>query len=511
MLFNSIEFLFFFLPVTLVGFFALGAWAGHRFAIAWLVVASLFFYAWWNPVYLVLIGFSMLMNYGFGFFLSRSLHQRTDKRRALLIVSVALNLGLLGYFKYANFFVHNVNLALGSAFHLEHIVLPLGISFFTFTQIAYLVDAYRGEAREYNFLHYALFVTFFPHLIAGPILHHKEMMPQFGNRQIFSPRAANLAIGATIFFIGLFKKVVLADAFALHATPVFARAETGAALGFFEAWEGAWSYTFQLYFDFSGYSDMAVGLARMFGVRFPVNFNSPYRATNIIDFWRRWHITLSRFLRDYLYFALGGNRKGKVRRYVNLMLTMILGGAWHGAGWTFVAWGFLHGAYLVANHAWRSVVPWRGDHWTGRLLARSVTLLCVLVGWVFFRAETFHGALTMLRGMMNLPTALGGRFGRLQPLLESVGFQFSGGYVASQHYLLSVWLVFWLAIVWYWPNTQEWMRRYRPILEVASIRRDWPAWMAWAPTWGWAIITAGIAILGLLGLSAVTEFLYFQF
>jgi len=511
MLFNSIEFLFFFLPITLVGFFALGAWAEHRFAIAWLVVASLFFYAWWNPVYLALIGFSMLMNYGFGFFLSRSLDERTGIRRAFLLISVALNLGLLGYFKYANFFVHNVNLALGTAFHLEHIVLPLGISFFTFTQIAYLVDAYRGEAREYNFLHYALFVTFFPHLIAGPILHHKEMMPQFGNRRIFSPRAANLAIGATIFFIGLFKKVALADTFALHATPVFARAETGAMLGFFEAWEGAWSYTFQLYFDFSGYSDMAIGLARMFGVRFPVNFNSPYRATNIIDFWRRWHITLSRFLRDYLYFALGGNRKGKIRRYVNLMLTMILGGAWHGAGWTFVAWGFLHGAYLVANHAWRSVVPWRGDHWTGRLLARSVTLLCVLVGWVFFRAETFHGALTMLRGMMNLPTALGGRLGRFQPLLESAGFQFSGGYVASQHYLLSIWLVFWLAIVWYWPNTQEWMRHYRPILEVASIRREWPTWMAWAPKWGWAIITAGVAILGLLGLSAVTEFLYFQF
>ncbi len=511
MLFNSVEFIFIFLPLTLLGFFGVSAWFGHRAAIGWLVLASLAFYGWWNPVYLWLIGFSILFNYGCGILLSKWQTASNNADKWLLGIGVVVNLFLLGYFKYANFFVDNINLLVATPVYLETIVLPLAISFFTFQQIAYLVDAFRGETSEYDFAQYCLFVSFFPQLIAGPIVHHKEMLPQFAQSLTFVPRSRNLAVGITIFIIGLFKKVVIADNFALHATPVFSAAETGVVLSFFQAWEGAWAYTFQLYFDFSGYSDMAIGLARMFGIRLPVNFNSPYRAASIIEFWRCWHITLSRFLRDYLYFSLGGNRSGKIHRYANLMATMILGGAWHGAGWTFVVWGFLHGLFLIVNHMWRALVGWRSEHWVVVMAMRTITLLSVVVGWVFFRAETFEGALVMLRAMMNLPNALDGRLGFLQPAFEFLGFGFSGGWVAPEHYIMFLWLVFWLAIVWFWPNTQELMRRYRPVIPVPSAPTGRLRGMVWRPTWQWAMVVVTMAMAGFLGLSSVTEFLYFQF
>jgi alginate O-acetyltransferase complex protein AlgI len=333
MLFNSYTFIFIFLPITLLVFFSIGGKGHHRIAIAWLVAASLFFYGWWNPAYLSLILGSILFNYAVGVALSNLQAQSSAShltKKIILSFGILVNLFLLAYFKYANFFVDNLNSLSGSNFHLQTIILPLAISFFTFQQITYLVDAYKGETREYNFLHYCLFVTFFPQLIAGPIVHHREMLPQFVKNTIYKFNHQHLAIGLTIFFIGLFKKVVLADGVAVYATPVFEAAEQGVMLTFFEAWAGALAYTFQLYFDFSGYSDMAIGIARMFGIRLPLNFNSPYKSVNIIEFWRRWHITLSRFLRDYLYIPLGGNRKGKFRRYINLMITMLLGGLWHG-------------------------------------------------------------------------------------------------------------------------------------------------------------------------------------
>jgi len=353
MLFNSFEFIFFFLPITLTIFFWIGKRNHHQVAISWLVLCSLFFYGWWSPAYLALILFSMLFNYAFGVMLGNG--ESRKNKKALLILGVGINLGLLGYYKYANFFIDQLNWLLDSNFHLEKIFLPLAISFFTFQQIAYLVDAYRQETKEYNFLHYCLFVTFFPQLIAGPIVHHKEMLPQFSKNIVYKFNYEHMAMGITIFIIGLFKKVILADSVSIYATPVFNAAEIGATVTFFSAWGGALAYTLQLYFDFSGYSDMAIGIAYMFGIKLPINFNSPYKATSIIDFWRRWHITLSRFLRDYLYFALGGNRKGSIRRYINLFLTMLLGGIWHGAGWTFVIWGMLHGTYLIINHAWRKI------------------------------------------------------------------------------------------------------------------------------------------------------------
>jgi|SaaInlStandDraft_6_1057023.scaffolds.fasta_scaffold27026_2 alginate O-acetyltransferase complex protein AlgI len=331
MLFNSYIFIFLFLPIVLLGFHLIGKQGHHRVAIAWLVGVSLFFYGWWNPAYLGLMLVSILFNYGVGVSLGRT--PRKLSKKPVLIFGVVVNLALLGYFKYANFFVDSLNSITGTNIVLLQVILPLAISFFTFQQIAYLIDAWRGETKEYNFLHYCLFVTFFPQLIAGPIVHHKEMLPQFAKDVVYKLRSKHIAIGLTVFSIGLFKKVVLADGVSVYATPMFDAAEAGVLLTFFEAWGGALAYSFQLYFDFSGYSDMAIGLARMFGIRLPLNFNSPYKATSIIDFWRRWHITLSRFLRDYLYIPLGGSRcRGEPRRFINVMVTMVLGGLWHGAG-----------------------------------------------------------------------------------------------------------------------------------------------------------------------------------
>ena len=406
MLFNSYFFILVFLPVTLLVFFTLGRRGGRRAAIGWLVAASLFFYGWWNPAYLGLIVASILFNYTIGTVLGDQ-RRRHASRKGALIIGIAANLTILAYYKYANFFLDSVNIALGTGYSLSEIILPLGISFFTFTQIAFLVDAYRGEAREYNFLHYALFVTYFPHLIAGPVLHHKEMMPQFDNASIFRFNTLNFSAGLTYFILGLFKKVILADGISSFGSPVFAAAAEGHPLSSLDAWGGALSYTFQLYFDFSGYSDMAIGLALMIGVRLPLNFNSPYKSVNIIEFWRRWHMTLSRFLRDYLYISLGGNKKGETRRYANIMLTMLLGGLWHGAGWTFVIWGGLHGFYLMVNHAWQILCRRLGHDlqsstWWSRGLSTLLTFIAVVIGWVYFRSDSLETAHHMLRSMSSL-------------------------------------------------------------------------------------------------------------
>jgi len=516
MLFNSYSFIIFFLPITLLVFYLIGGRGHHRIAIAWLVSASLFFYGWWNPVYLGLILFSMLFNYAIG--ISLGLYKTGPKHssRIVLAFGVVVNLGLLGYFKYANFFIDSVNSVLDTEFYLNKIILPLAISFFTFQQIAYLVDAYRGLTREYNFLHYCLFVTFFPQLIAGPIVHHKEMLPQFARETTYRPDQMNLAIGLTIFVIGLFKKVVIADNVALYATPVFAAAETGEQIDFVLAWTGAFAYTFQLYFDFSGYSDMAIGISRMFGIKLPINFNSPYQATSIIDFWRRWHITLSRFLRDYLYIPLGGNHKGQPRRYFNLLVTMLLGGLWHGAGWTFVVWGGLHGIYLVVNNLWRLIWHRQIDRWWSRGIARALTLLAVILGWVFFRAESFDGAMHLLSAMANLPSTFHDQIGLLEPFLGVFGVRFNGGFLALEDYYMVAWLLGFIALVWAWPNTQQLMSRFEPALDshvratAQPFRSFWHR-LTWNPSPIWALPIALMAVTAFLSLSSISEFLYFQF
>jgi len=476
MLFNSYEFIFLFLPITFLVFFAIVR-SGREAAIFWLVAASLFFYGWWNPSYLILILLSMGMNFAFGRQLGK-LHaqERRNIARAWLAAGVGLNLAVLGYYKYAGFFVESVNAVAGTSFHVGEIILPLAISFFTFQQIAYLVDAWKGITREYSFLHYALFVTFFPQLIAGPIVHHKEMLPQFMDKANLSPRLENLSVGLTIFFIGLFKKAVLADGVAPYSTSVFEAAGSGEPMTFFVAWGGALAYTMQLYFDFSGYSDMAIGAARLFGIRLPLNFHSPYKAVSIVEFWRRWHMTLSRFLRDYLYIPLGGSRRGKARRYLNLFTTMLLGGLWHGAGWTFVAWGGLHGLYLAVNHAWHRIHPFipgrirlRGR--IGKAVAWAITFLAVVVGWVFFRAPDFDSALVVLQGMSGangvaLPNGIMARLGSAGEWLTALGM---GTYLGGGTRFLFTWL--WVlplfAFFWIRHGSSLWPPQ-DPLLESSS-------------------------------------------
>lgn len=509
MLFNSYIFIFAFLPLTLLGFFLLGHAGRLQLASAWLVLMSLVFYGWWNPVYLGLIAASMVFNYQVGVALGRRAGGGASARR-LLALGVAADLSLLGYYKYANFFVDNWNALGGSPIGLGEIVLPLGISFFTFTQIAYLVDAYRGEAREYNPLHYALFVTYYPHLIAGPVLHHSEMMPQFGKSSIYRFNVEHFTAGCVYFLMGLFKKVVIADSISAFASPVFGAAAAGATLSAADAWGGALAYTFQLYFDFSGYSDMAVGLAMMMGVRLPLNFNSPYKATNISDFWRRWHMTLSRFLRDYLYISLGGNRRGPARRYVNLFLTMLLGGLWHGAGWTFVIWGALHGFYLIVNHAWQALARGRGE---GGILARAaswlLTFLAVVIGWVFFRAEDVPSALRILDAMLH------GSW-QLSPFLADVlsaadiarWLDLIGVHPTPLSLLVVIEFVL-LTVVVGLPNIQQLMsREYAGLEPGAEIA---PSSLRWVRNHAWLGVTTIAAAWALLGLSGVSEFLYFQF
>jgi len=404
MLFNSYVFIFAYLPVVFFGFYAIGRYS-HNQALLWLAFASLFFYAWWDVRFVGLLLGSIVFNYGAGYLIGLKLSKSIGSPKWLLVSAIVANMILLGYFKYANFFVENLNYLAGTALLIGEVFLPLGISFFTFTQIAFLVDTYQGKVKEFSFIHYTLFVTYFPHLIAGPVLHHKEMMPQFARPDTCLINLENVAVGLSVFVLGLAKKVLIADSMGDLATPIFDAVSTGGQPMLFESWVGALAYTLQLYFDFSGYSDMAIGLSLMFNVRLPMNFNSPYKATSIIEFWRRWHMTLSRFLRDYLYIPLGGSRHGNGRRYVNLMATMLLGGLWHGAGWTFVVWGGLHGFYLMINHAWRNLkqrMGWGdGGRWSD-LGAGTLTFLAVVVGWVFFRSDNLATALQILSGMSGL-------------------------------------------------------------------------------------------------------------
>jgi D-alanyl-lipoteichoic acid acyltransferase DltB (MBOAT superfamily) len=383
-LYNSFAFILVFLPVSLLLYFGAAA-LSRGLANGVLCALSLAFYAWWDWRNLFVLVGSILLNFVFGALLKR------HKARPILIVGVAVNLAVLGYFKYANFFLANVSALTGHTFAPLAVALPLGISFFTFTQIAFLVDCYRGLASELDLTRYVLFVTFFPHLIAGPIVHHRQLMPQFsaGRAKRWNPE--NVHPGLAFFTLGLFKKVAIADSVAPWANAVF---DSPAAAGFLDAWRGSLAYAMQLYFDFSGYSDMAIGLGLLFNVRLPDNFDAPYRASSITEFWRRWHMTLSRFLRDYLYIPLGGNRLGENRRRLNVLVTVLFGGAWHGAGWTFVLWGLYHGVLLVAQRRWSERhAPLPG------IAARGLTFVAVAAGWVLFRAQSVPKAASMLAGM----------------------------------------------------------------------------------------------------------------
>jgi len=513
MLFNSYEFLFAFLPVTWIGHEILRRFGLRAAAMAWLAAASALFYASWNPRLLPVLLASILINYAVGGWLGRQARRSGRGSRVLLALGLTFNLGLLGYFKYTNFLVDNLDLLFGLDLVLAKIALPIGISFFTFQKIAYLIDNHRGVARPRGFLEFLLFVLFFPQLIAGPIVHYGEMMPQLA-RPSPAPVADRLAVGLTILVIGLIKKVVIADTMAIPATSLFDAAAHGHQPALIESWIGTLCYAFQIYFDFSGYSDMAVGLAWMFGLRLPVNFASPYKATSIADFWQRWHITLSRFLKDYLYIPLGGNRRGSARRHVNLLVTMLLGGLWHGAAWTFVLWGLLHGAMLVVHRLWRESAraprlgPW---------LARGLTLLCVVLAWVSFRAPDLQTALSVYRGLAGLNGVL-----LPPPVAESlnwlpgIGALLTAGPIDVDHPLTTMlWILVLLAVVWALPNTHQWLGSASPALPFegypATALAPAPRLLQWRPNWLYGLSFAGGLFICVVKLNDVSPFIYFQF
>jgi len=497
MLFSSYAFLFQFLPAVALAFAAARRWS-PRCGILVLAFASLIFYGAWKPVYLLLL----LASIGGNFWLGLRMED-ASRRRRMGTLGVVFNLALLAFFKYTNFIFDSVSALTGTPLPFVELVLPLGISFFTFQQIAYLVDVMRGAKVERDIVSYTLFVSFFPHLIAGPLVHHAEMIPQF--KRARSGRSAVLAArGLSIFAAGLFKKVVIADNLAQFVSPVFAHLDAGGGVTTEWAWLSTLAYTLQIYFDFSGYSDMAVGLALLFGIRLPVNFRSPYKATSIIEFWRRWHITLSRFLRDYLYIPLGGNRLGESRRYVNLLLTMLLGGLWHGAAWNFVIWGGLHGLYLCINHLWHR---WRGADPASspgaNVASWAVTFVAVVIAWVFFRAKTAAGAWAMLGSLfgfevksssyaspgilrvMDLPVLVGG------PALWWIG-------------ACAVALA--LATALALPNVPQ-LFRYREYRRAP----ERTAGLSWRPNAMWALFAALAFAISLFGMWQRLEFLYFQF
>lgn len=517
MLFSSPEFIFCFLPCVALGYVLLQRHLSQGAAMVWLIAASLFFYGWWNPRYLWLIVGLILANFALARRIQATAQPRL--RKALLTGGLVMNLGTLGYYKYTGFLLGNLNAALGTHWSLGAIVLPLGISFFTFQKIAFLVDTYRGRVGRVTLLDFGLFVSFFPQLIAGPIVHHAEMVPQFKRAHERRVNTDDIAIGVSVFFMGLFKKAVLADPLSAYAVaPVFKAVAAGQSLTFLEAWGGVLGYTLQLYFDFSGYCDMAIGAARLFGFKLPANFDSPYKSASIIEFWRRWHMTLGRFLRDYLYIALGGNRRGDARRYVNLFLTMLLGGIWHGAGWTFVIWGALHGTYLIANHGWRALRQrWRWQPvrslWT-QTASVALTFLAVVVGWVFFRAESIDDALRILHAMVGmngivLPQALQQPLHGLLDGWVSFAKQPYGSLRSSEPL---VWIVALLAACWLLPNVQQIFARQRIVLDDDVAAPTLP-WLRFQYDLRSALAIGIVVITCLLYVQSnlAQEFLYFDF
>ncbi len=472
MLFNSYPFILGFLPAVLLLYGWLGQSRWRSATPALLVTASLFFYAWWNwhflPLFLFSIGFNYLCSRMLAWKAAYPEGAQSFRRRVVLAIGIAVNIILLGYFKYRDFLVGSVNAALGVGWPLLHMELPLAISFFTFEQITYLMSCYREEEGTGDFLSYAMFITFFPHLIAGPIVRYREIYPQFNRNSRFCLLADNLAPGLMIFAIGLFKKVMLADTFRDFVGPIY---EAHFLPSFPDAWGATLAFALQVYFDFSGYSDMAIGLARMFGVRFPENFDSPYQCTNMVEYWHRWHITLSFFLRDYVYIPLGGNRKGELRQHLNLFLTMLIGGLWHGASWTFVVWGGLQGIALSINHAWRKHSALRLPRLAGWALTFGVTLF----GYVFFRSASFERAWQIVRGMVG-----------------ANGFAWRpqwGSFTREKYHAILEGLL----VVWFCPNRQTIMQ--------------WD----WLGDYVYAAAFVALAAVSLLNLANPPAFVYFQF
>lgn len=494
MLFNSYIFIFVFLPITWICWYSLNKLNNKNFVLLFLILASLVFYGYWNPKFVLILIGSIIINHFFA----------RDISRVKFIAGIIFNLVLVGYYKYAGFILSNVN----PQFDLKEIILPLGISFYTFQQIAYLSYIYKNKA-EAQFLKHSLLVTFFPHCIAGPIVYYQEMIPQFAkkNKKIFE----NLTIGITIFIIGLFKKTVLADSLGAESTQIFSLVNNGYSPNLLEAWGAVICYTFQIYFDFSGYSDMAVGLARMFGIKFPMNFASPYKATSIIDFWRRWHITLSRFLKDFIYIPLGGNKFGKSRQLANIFITMLIGGFWHGASWMMIIWGAIHGTLLVINR----VLIWIKFPETNKTLSKIIIFFVIVISWVPFRSESIEVMNNMYDGMLGINgIKFPHEFFFLLQNLFTLSYDYQGHLKFND---INVFLLtsISLLIVWGFPNTYQWMRKVAPALPTEGYEETYikanKILIAWRPDLLNALVISLMLFFSLIKMNDVSEFIYFQF
>jgi alginate O-acetyltransferase complex protein AlgI len=544
MLFNSFQFIFIFLPVTLSGCFLLSKFCGAHIAQIWLIAASLIFYASWNWFYLPLLLISITFNYIIAASMVRTEYRSVRIR--LLIVATIVDLAFLGYYKYANFLLNAVNATTGTDFLLPTILLPLGISFYTFQQLTLLADISRGDGKDLHFHHYSLFVIFFPHLIAGPIVHHAEMMPQF-EKASYRFQWHNLAVGGSLFVMGLFKKAVLADGISSYVSPLYSTA-MGTHLTLLYSWAAAFGFILQLYFDFSGYSEMANGLARMVGIKLPMNFNSPLKATSITEHWRRWHMTLTRFLTEYLYtpivMTLTRRRKAKgksgiagskvsIGAYFSLLFipsvtTMSLAGLWHGAGYQFVVWGTLHGLYVGINQVWRLLRPrfWSNTGSYNRIMGPIgflLTLFSVVIAIPFFRADSLSAATNIVTGMflfngIELPDVIAIRLPGLGAGLAQLGIVFAPSSLTN---LMATWL--WIAgllcVALLLPNVMEILGEWEPVITspsggagdrlelLAGLRRQ----LIWRPQTRWVVATAGFAACGILALTRASAFLYWQF
>jgi D-alanyl-lipoteichoic acid acyltransferase DltB (MBOAT superfamily) len=545
MLFNSYEFLYAFLPLTIAGFFALGT-TSRAAALRWLILASLAFYAWWRPVNVLIIAPSIVINYITAKVLLR-LNQGEEWKRAsglVLLFGIAFNVVFLGYFKYIDFLSGTINDVFGTNLILRHIILPLGISFITFQKIAFLFDVHAGRVKQVTFQDYCVFVLFFPQLIAGPIVHYREMMPQFQSASCQFDKE-NVAVGLTLLAFGLFKKVVLADSIAPFVSPIYGRAAVDGGTTLLLAWIAGFGFTLQLYFDFSGYSDMALGLARFFGIRLPQNFDSPLKATSISDFWLRWHMTLTRFLTGYLYNPLvlrltrrraARGRRGLIAGKVTIgafaylimfpmLLTMFVSGIWHGAGFTFIVFGLLHGIYLTINQAWRQfglkLWPDRATHdrWMTPIGAVLV-FVGVTVANVFFRSPTIASAIDVLNGMaglhgLALPQAVYDGLGPLVGVLQSIGVKIKAlGWWQARDFMMTLAWIAGLALIAYgFPNTIQILARYEPALGVKppAAGTSFQRVLEWTMSLPWAVVVSFLVFVSVFKLGGPSAFLYWQF
>ena len=469
MIFSTYKFIFLFLPVTFAGYFLFNRFRWLSLGKIWLVVCSLYFYSQGSPAFFPFFLASITGNYLVGSKMIQMEGEQTIQRKLLLAVGLADNIALLGYYKYTDFFIENYNALTGSDVALKHIVLPIGISFFTFQLIAYLVDCYRREMHQYDFVNYLLFITFFPQLIVGPIIHHSEVVPQFEDQNNLKLNFDNIALGLFLFSIGCAKKILLADPMTTDAQTFFNNVPKNANIAI--AWFSSFEYTISYYFDLSGYADMAIGLGWMFNIRIPQNFDSPYKARNFQDYWRRWHMTLSRFLSSYIFRSVYKKEVPWRNYYIATMVTFFVSGFWHGAGWTFVVWGIVNGLF-VCMASWMKRKGKSFPFW----VAFPLTVLGVVLCRVLFVANSFTDAWNVYRGMLNFGSLAAKSTWKFIRWHKSAGLR----------------LLIGVAICWFLPNSKTMGEKFKP-----SVRT--------------MVYAAVLMLICFMNMNKVVQFLYFQF